>query len=226
MPLRSYICPSHHETDTLITGAYPEWIVCAECGATARYTIGAPARGIVLGSKNPIRETASSRDGFTVLHETETFVLREKGKSLTRVDYECFVCRARFGDDYDIVPETHPLCVECGASTHPIIVGVADVDWFTKDHPHGWYDPGLGCFVANRAEWKAEMARQGVVECDWTQGVQDQARADAVRAAEEDEEVRRMLHDYKHGPDAEAMARHAETSGLDWRVWADELGVK
>lgn len=227
MPMYGYTCPANHTHDLLARfDARPEASPCPTCAQPATYRIGAPAPGIVTGSRNPLRAQAPSRDGFTVLEETESFVLREKGTSLTRADYECREGH-RFGDDYTEKPATPPACPDCGAPAAEIIAGVASLDWFTQDHPFGYFDPALGVFLTSAAHRRQVMKEQGVVEMEWGGAMEQQLRDRAVRAEQEDEEVRRMLHGYKHGPDAATMHRKAdEDPDMDWRKYADALGVE
>ena len=227
MPLYDYRCEKGHTTTLLLRADMrQDETTCGTCGDEARYTLAAPARGLVVGTETPggIRSSSGARDGFTITYESPTFVVREKGNSLTRADYRC-PDGHEFGDDYEGEPPVNPTCPVCMAESRRVVVA-ADLDWITKDHPHGWYDPALGRFIRDRAHWEQVKREMGVIDGDFRQAWQDQMRRDAEEARYDEDEVRKMLAGYVRGPDAALMHRVAEENPeLDWRPWARELGL-
>lgn len=238
MPIYSHTCPAGHTTDTLwraSSGPRPDVVTCPLCGEPARYTIAAPAAGIVAGSSTPC--SGGPRDRKS----------RDTGPGLRVVDWTCADGHADFDVFTDTDTVTLPPCATCGKPTRRVWA-MPSLDWFTAAYPNGYHEPQLGferdadgnmvldddghpvgLFIRDRAHFEQVCKEMGVVPVAKDEGIrmeEDQLRADADKAAEEDAEVARMLAQNEWGPEA-AQMKSMRDNGLvaDWTKHAKNLGV-
>lgn len=228
MPLYEYKCPVGHRTNILRKMEDRDLPTSCDCGMLATLAVSHPARGIVTGSETPggVRNRSTSREGFTVLEESETFVMRQRGSAPDLEDWVCADGHRAFEVYLEGQRPTHtPDCLVCGKPTKRI-VGVPSPDWFTQEHPDGYFEPALGRWIRSRAHMEEVKRELGVVEMDWRQPLEDQLRRDSVRDAHDEAVVRKMIQSYETGPDA-AVLKKARDEGrvLDWSEHAKNLGV-
>lgn len=225
MPLYDYTCTTCGHVTTELQKQRATEVACAACRASAYYTPGATAAPVVPGgAREGIRlETSPRGAGYRVTHETDTLIVREKGVGLTHYDFRC-VNGHDHGDDLMEKPTVPPDCPVCGAMSNHVVLAVADAGWFEKEGPY--FDVGLGRYVESREHRRRIMKELGVVEHDWKSDIENQIRADSVRAAEEDAVVREMLMGYEYGPDAAELKRARDRGEVeDWTEHAKALGV-
>lgn len=221
MPIREHVCPHGHVKSNLYKSDFPQVITCDECGEIATYRIGRIATpGMREGS-----HVETKPRGEVIYTGSDGSALIQRGKA--PVILREWICESnhRHFDVYETEPEP-PLCPTCQLQCRRDIVG-ADLGWIEKDHPNGWFDTGLGCWIRDRAHWEQVKAEKGVVDVsDWGPAMDRQNRERAEKAKREDEHVAEMFHNTLRGPDAEATRREWERLGLDAEAMAKGLGVE
>ena len=229
MPLLTASCAACATPIDYLSPREPMPERCA-CGGTMRPAITTPGLvgvAVARGSRARVgtRPEITATAGVRVTEETATFRVREKGTSAVLVDWRCTACAVAWFDTYAERPATPPPCQTCGGLAEEVL-GVPDAGWFEKEHPHGYFDQGLGCFVRSRAHRRQIMEERGLIELGECGDVSDdlnRKRSDQARC--EDEEVRGMLRGMEHGEGSAAL-KHARDRGeiLPWDWAIDAVG--
>lgn len=230
MPIYPYACAvcGARRDEMFRHAERPDTLLCA-CGGQMARGLATTAPPIVAGRAGPregTRTPSASREGYVTTYESASVAVHEKGHGLALVYWRCPAadCGHRFDDVYDEKPAAPPACPECGAAVVEV-VGVPDVDWFTKQYgaSGGYFDRGLGCQVNSAAHRRQIMAERGLVEYGEVGDIHDDARRKwSERADRENTAVREMLRGYEHGPDAAAMKQARDRGDVNDWSWAVE----
>lgn len=224
MPLREFLCASGHTTSELMRGDdFPRVIECPTCCKPSHYRIAAPAAGIVSGTDNPGGwKRAPERDGFRVLEETPTLVVRQKGADVgVWVEWMC-ADGHKDGDILDRQPTDTPACASCGKPT-AVVAGVPTVDWFTAAGFHatgGYHDDVLGRWVNSLEHRRQILAEMGLAE-----GGPDSSALlrQAERKAQEEAEDREVWESINTKlPDTPDVRKMREAGLIPDEEWAKE----
>ena len=165
MPIYEYSCPNGHKTDVLCKFEQRALSAHCVCGESATLSVSLPARGIVTGSKTPLRGTAARPSGFT---EVQPGVY-EKG---TSIDADKVVAWRCAGSNKTGVAVDEPLPTCCGEVAPYINEESKWKDWFPVG---GYFDRGLGVFFNSRKERSDYAAANGLQEASG--GYEDTDRA-------------------------------------------------
>lgn len=228
MPQYEYKCPVGHRMTILRKIEDRAKPMGCECGMLATLAVSQPAHGIVTGSANPVKGGARSHEGFRVVEETGSFVVRQKGDADVVVDWACDPCGTAdltFVADASLAVPT--MCIKCG---EPMTrkVGVPTVDWFTANGFHasgGYYSDSLGQWIKSPEHRKQVMDELGVREAVEDRTAELKAAERQMEIEAQDREVYNMLNIKM--PDTPDV-RKARAEGLiPDETWArDDLKAK